>query len=192
MRNPDPECPGCGRPLPTDPAELAGLAACPHCRGELTATVFPAYGRGPVIGGTAERTTADDEATCFFHPSKKAAVPCDRCGRFLCALCDLPIAGEHLCPGCVQSAQKKEGLSGVGRPRLRWDIIVWNLVLLPLLACSLVSPVTGLAAAGLAVWGLRAPPSRVVPTRARLWAGLVAGLVVAAGGTVFWIVAATR
>ena len=28
-------------------------------------------------------------------------MPCGRCGRFLCALCDLDIGGRHLCPACV-------------------------------------------------------------------------------------------
>jgi hypothetical protein len=176
MHNPDPACPGCGRALPSHPNDLANIAACPNCRAELLVTVLPSFGRGPVTGVSAERTTSDDDATCFFHPTKKAAVPCDRCGRFLCALCDLPVAGEHLCPTCVQSSQKKDSLTGFGKPRVRWDVIVWWTVLAPIIICYIATPVSGFVAAGLAVWGLRSPPSRVVNSRARLIAGLVAGV----------------
>jgi hypothetical protein len=187
MRNPDPECPGCGRPLPGDPNELAGLEACPHCHGALAVLVLPSFGHGSIVGTAAERTTADDDAACFFHPAKKAIVPCDRCGRFLCGLCDLPVAGEHVCPTCLANVQKLEGVTGIGRPRIRWDIVVWSLVLLPLVACTLFSPITGLVSAGVAIWGLRSPPSRVNRSHAWLTAGLIAGLLEAGGGILVWI-----
>ncbi len=187
MRNPDPACPACGRLLPSAPQFLATLTACPNCLADLEIAVFPAFGRGPMVGRTAEKTSGDDEATCFFHPSKKASVPCDRCGRFLCALCDLPFGSEHLCPTCVQAAQKSGGIEGVVRARVRWDIIVWWTVLLPVLVCYFVLPITGLVAAGLAIWGLRRPPSRVARSRFSLIAGMITGLLFAGGGIAAYV-----
>ena len=43
-----------------------------------------------VFGGEDRAASAlDGEASCYFHAHKRAAVPCDGCGRFLCSLCDL-------------------------------------------------------------------------------------------------------
>lgn len=186
MRNPDPACPACGTRLPDGREAVAALAGCPQCGREIAVAVFPAFGRGPLVGARPESTTSDEEAACFFHPAKRAVVPCDRCGRFLCALCDLPIAGQHLCPECVQATHKKEGFAGVGRPRIRWDSVVWYLALLPVILCYFVVPVTALAAFGLGFWGLRAPPSRVANSRARIIAGMAVALLLAGGGIAVW------
>ena len=180
-----PACPECRTALPADPASLTSLTACPGCRTPLRITVFPAFGRGITLGPKAEKLTGDDEAACYFHATKKAVVPCDRCGRFLCALCDLPLAGEHLCPTCLQAAQQGGNTPApLDRSRVRWDRIVWLTVLLPILLCWMATPVTGFAAAGIAVWRLAAPPSRIVRSRGRLIAGAIAGVLVGVIGLV--------
>jgi hypothetical protein len=177
-----PACPACRAPFPTDAGTLAGLTRCPSCQVELRLTVLPGFGRVTPTGSRAERTGGDDEAACFFHPAKRAVVPCDRCGRFLCALCDLPVAGEHLCPACIQTAQQKGGLPALERSRIRWDLIVWLVLLLPILVCWIAVPVTALAGVGLAIWRLKAPPSRVAASRRSLMIAIGFGVLLALGG----------
>lgn len=77
--------------------------------------MFPAFFRPApaALPGEDLTTTAGAEgmdgtdgeaAACFFHARKRAAVPCDRCGRFLCRLCDLGFGdGRHLCPECLRA-----------------------------------------------------------------------------------------
>lgn len=43
-----------------------------------------------------------DQATCFFHPDKAFQACCQRCGRFVCGLCDLQLGAEHVCPTCFE------------------------------------------------------------------------------------------
>ena len=81
--------------------------ACPGCHAPLLAQVFPALFRPVAAGKAAENILSDEEASCFYHPAKKAVVPCGRCGRFLCTLCDIDLGGnQHFCPGCVATARQ--------------------------------------------------------------------------------------
>lgn len=86
------------------------LVPCPACQTLLLTRVFPAYFRASTAEEQRQETLGSDEdASCFFHPSKKAVVPCGNCGRFLCGLCDLAIDGHHLCPTCVEASRGKDG-----------------------------------------------------------------------------------
>src|SRR4029453_12242931 len=62
-------------------------APCPACGTLLEVEVFPAFHRSLPAVAAAEAVLTDEEASCFFHPEKKAVVPCQACGRFLCLLC---------------------------------------------------------------------------------------------------------
>jgi len=63
---------------------------------------FPALFRGIERGRPGESIALDDDASCFYHRGKKAVIPCESCGRFLCALCDVDFGGKHLCPPCIE------------------------------------------------------------------------------------------
>lgn len=127
-------CPSCRRPLPESAQDLAALQACPGCARPLEIQPFPGLTRIPAAGRPAESITGEGEAACFFHVTKKAVVPCDDCGRFLCALCDIELDGRHLCPSCLQAGQARGELPGLERSRTRWDLVVW-FVNLGLLTC---------------------------------------------------------
>ena len=99
-------CDKCQQQLPGAIANLTEPAACPSCRALLTVHVFPAFLRPVVRGRSSETLASQEEAGCFYHPHKKAVVPCEDCGRFLCALCDLEIDGRHICPACVEIARQ--------------------------------------------------------------------------------------
>ncbi len=184
-------CPRCHESLaPLTAAELAALTNCPRCRQVLEITLLPAYGRAPTVGQVGSNRTADDDPACFFHASKRAEVPCDQCGRFLCALCQLVVAGQNLCPTCLAS--------GAGGPRgawekerFRWDLLAWFLVLGPPLSLCLwfLSPLTSLVALGIGVWKLNSPPSRIHRSRRRLVVAVLAAVVLllAAGGLITFL-----
>ena len=99
-------CDHCRTVLPTAVVNTSEPVACPGCHAPLLARVFPAFSRAGTGGHASESVVSDEDASCFYHPRKKAVVPCVRCGRFLCALCDLEIDGQHLCPGCLSAAQE--------------------------------------------------------------------------------------
>lgn len=104
-------CPKCRRTLRTFGQGLLGRRriACQACDAVSHVWLFPAFRQDLSGGGTGESIIADDECQCFFHEDKRAVRACDRCGRFVCALCDVVFGSEHLCPQCVATGQKKEG-----------------------------------------------------------------------------------
>lgn len=105
-------CDKCQTALPGAVVHTGTLVACPACGVPTLVHVFPAFGRPVPRGRTPEALASPGDAGCFYHPGKKAVVPCDDCGRFLCALCDLePGDGRHVCPACAQAAGRG-GLRG--------------------------------------------------------------------------------
>ncbi len=100
-------CDRCATILPGAVTNTFEPVACPGCRALLVAQVFPAFFRPIAVGAAAENVLSQEDASCFYHPAKKAVVPCTRCGRFLCALCDIDLGGNrHVCPGCVDAARR--------------------------------------------------------------------------------------
>ena len=99
-------CDKCQTVLPGAVVNTGTLVACPACGVPTLVQLFPAFSRPVARGRVAEALGSAEDASCFYHPSKKAAVPCDECGRFLCTLCDLELDGRHICPECVEVARK--------------------------------------------------------------------------------------
>ena len=126
--------------------------------------VFPAFFRPFAPGHAGDWVMVEGESTCFYHPQKKAVVPCDVCGRFLCALCDCEIKGRHLCPACLESGQKKKSIQGLEDVRVLHSRLAFMLSLLPFF-------ITGLAAIYVAIRYRKEPGSLVAPMR---WAFPVA------------------
>jgi hypothetical protein len=89
-------CPDCSGNL-TAGATETGWQRCPYCETQLQIRTWP------VTRQTANAVAAmTDQATCFFHPDKAYQACCGRCGRFVCALCDLELGAEHVCPTCFE------------------------------------------------------------------------------------------
>ena len=131
-------CDRCQTPLPGAAANTGTPVACPACGATLIVQVFPAFGRPAPRGRSAEPLASAEDAGCFYHPQKKAVVPCEDCGRFLCALCDLEIDGRHVCPACVENARQ------AGRPLLLGSRTLHDRVAQTvLLAGTLLGVVTG-------------------------------------------------
>lgn len=100
-------CPQCRAALQPDALTGPHFAACPHCQSQLRAVVFPAFTRRSPERPERAQRAAEGEAACFFHPANRADLSCERCGRFICAVCDMTIGARHICPTCLSS-----GLSG--------------------------------------------------------------------------------
>ncbi len=114
----------------------------------------------------------DGEASCFYHPQKRASVPCAACGRFLCALCDVDLNGEHFCPACMDTGQKKGKLTQLENKRFLWDSAALGVALLPLLMWP-ITMLTAPAAIVIAIAGWKKPSSMIPRTRVRLYAALL-------------------
>jgi len=151
-------CPKCRVALPDALYNQGAFAPCPNCGSAVRCEVFPALYAGPRLGRPGELLVDASEASCFFHPEKKAAVACDSCGRFLCALCDLDFSDRHICPSCLAAGRKKGALGNLDHFRLSWSGMALLLSTVPLLAYP-ISCVTAPAAIVVALIGLRKPPS---------------------------------
>jgi hypothetical protein len=175
-------CPTCGTEIPGTILGR-GPAACPFCRTPLRIDVFPALFAGLPKGRSADPVVAEGEASCFYHPRKKAEVPCDSCGRFLCALCDLEIADGHFCPYCL-AAYRDESVKWEGRNplwtarlterRIRYADIALVLGILPMLLCMPITIVTGPITVYLCNRHRMSPPSLFPSGRWRIGVALTA------------------
>ena len=173
-------CPACGFSLPLDALASAAGTPCPGCRARLSGALFPVFWQpAPAASGLAD-SAGTGEAVCFFHPENRAALSCDRCGRFVCAVCDMPLGTRHLCPACLSSGLGGEKLAELVVRRFLWADTALLAGLLPLLAGLFVWPgfiVSGPAAIFCALFGWKRPGS--LPRGRRHWVavlGLILGL----------------
>jgi hypothetical protein len=105
---------------------------CPSCLESQRIFAFPALSR-PATASAALPALESNDASCFYHPLKQAVVACDNCGRFLCALCDVEMAGSHRCPACLEIGKRKRKLETVENRRILFDSIALTLSIVPLL-----------------------------------------------------------
>jgi hypothetical protein len=182
-----PHCLGCKGVLPAVLLNRNELTPCPHCGVAVQAEVFPALLRPPAIGHAGEATLLETEASCYYHADKKAVVPCESCGRFLCALCDCHLAGKHYCPSCLETGPSKGRMPNLENSRMLYDSIALSLAVLPvaLLFGIYFTFITAPMAIYVAIRYWNAPRSIVGRTRARY----VVALVLAVGQIAAWGVA---
>jgi hypothetical protein len=126
-------CTKCRTPLPVALYNARALRPCPSCGTRLQIEVFPAVLRPPGPGSAGEAVMMDGESTCFFHTTKRAVVPCESCGRFLCAVCDVEMNGQHLCPMCIESGKKKGKIEKLENKRTLHDSIALAVALYPMI-----------------------------------------------------------
>ena len=159
-----PECGGDVTPLGTHER----WRRCPYCEKLLQVRIWP------VARQSANAAVAmPEQATCFFHPEKAFQACCQRCGRFLCALCDLQLGAEHVCPTCFERGRADSAIeSGKAEWRHR-DVLYDSIALTIGWAWIIVWPsiVAALPAAiFLHVKYRKAPRSYLIPRRGwRFW-----------------------
>lgn len=125
-------CDRCRSRLPAAALNTPDLVACPSCGAALRFLVFPAYYRAHAPAQKGETLMVEGESSCFYHLTKKAVVPCDGCGRFLCALCDVELDNKHLCPKCLESAKEKRTMDTLENERYLYDALALNLAVVGL------------------------------------------------------------
>ena len=165
-------CHSCGAPLPSEFVNLDGPTPCPNCGAQFQVLLFPAL-RRPQQAAAPAQTLVEGESTCFYHPAKKAVVPCDHCGRFLCALCDIETAGRHLCPQCLEGGVVSTPASS---EIIYYDTIAFWLSLVGLLLLW-PSIVTAPAALYYAVRYRKAPRSAARRSGIQWWFAVILSLV---------------
>jgi hypothetical protein len=116
-------CTHCNAPLSKTAANTHSLVACAACGSSLRVDVYPAIARSLPAGRIGEALQVDKEAGCFYHPRKKAVIPCATCGRFLCALCDVALNGQHLCPACLEKGKTRHKIKNLENHRTCYDTI---------------------------------------------------------------------
>lgn len=169
--------------LPRQVFNLEAGGACPQCNSRVDVTVFPALFADPALeqdSGVAR--SSEEQAGCFYHPHKEAAVPCAGCGLFLCTLCATEIGGRQICPKCLETELKQPDGATLANHRTLYGHMAFTLALLPLLIWP-VTLLTAPAALFIAIRYWKKPGSLVSRSR---WRAVVA--IVAASLQIFgWI-----
>lgn len=173
-------CPKCRTPLPEAHFNASGPFPCPGCARSVEAAVFPACYQPASRGAAAESVFAAGEASCFNHPGNRAVVACDSCGRFLCALCDIALDAQHLCPACLNTGRKKGSVRHLESSRTLYGHLALLLALAPLLIWP-ITVITAPLAMFFAIFGWNKPGSLTRPGRVRHVIAFVLGLLQTAG-----------
>lgn len=165
-------CPSCAATLKVYDEAAPMLLECAQCRRKMTVLAFSASAPDHTLTISGAVAT-EGEAACFFHPEKRAERNCEHCGRFICALCDLPIGSRRLCPTCVSGGLEQQKLPELVNQRTNWDHLTFQTGVIPLFVGWLFFPVllaTGPAAIFFGIYGWNKPGS-VVHGRRRFLAG---------------------
>ncbi len=176
MRTLSLDCGKCKKQLYLPIQEPSLHARCPHCETDIQVEAFPALLQAEAPAQRGEALLVDNESSCFYHPSKKAVVACEECGRFLCSLCEIELDGRRLCSTCIEKAATKGKMERLQNERVRYDDIALTLAVLPLFFFW-ISFITAPAALFVVIRYWKAPMSLVYRNRWRLVAALIiAGL----------------
>jgi hypothetical protein len=172
-------CPECGFELKPHFLESPDYRPCHVCGHEMSALPYPACFTAQQVITVADLRRGEEDASCFYHESKKAVHPCSQCGRFLCALCSAQIGEDVLCPACIVAGEKTtRGLKTTDRlerGRQLFDSLALIVATLPALTISF-SIVGGPVAAYLALRYWKKPTSIVRRYQWRKWLALALGL----------------
>jgi hypothetical protein len=183
MSAPPVTCTKCTASLPGDFFNLPEPVACPGCGQNLQVEVFPALFQRFAPGRAGEAILDESESSCFYHPQKKAVLPCDSCGRFLCALCDCELDGQHICPACLETGKKKGKIQSLQNHRVLYDSMALGLTWIPMLLFPLVyfTFMTAPLALFIAIRHWNTPSSIVRRTKARYVAAIIIATLQLAG-----------
>ncbi len=159
-------CNNCRYVLSSEHFNHAKMFLCPKCGIPSQIAVFPAYFKEVTPGKAGEDLLVDHEASCFYHPGKKAVILCDTCGRFLCSLCDIELHDQHLCPNCLESGKKKKKIKNLEKHRTLYDALTLRIAIYPIF----MWPITIITAPVAFFMALRYwnAPSSLTPRRTKL------------------------
>lgn len=185
------QCPTCRAWLLGEIFNQPELRPCPACGLPLQVEVFPALFRKIGAGQNAEAVMIEGESSCFYHPKKKAVVPCEACGRFLCALCDCDLRGQHLCPACLEIGKAKGKIKTLDNERTLYDDIALALAIYPLLFFYFTL-VTAPMSLFVAIRYWKAPQGILRRTKTRFVVAMILATLQIAGWTILFVTIARR
>jgi hypothetical protein len=109
-----PQCPRCGVSLTPDWIR-SGAITCPFCNRAFEATAFSPAPRKQVV--TTEVVTVGPEGAnaCANHTRNAATASCQRCGLFICGLCDMNVGSGSYCPSCFERVRSEGTLHTAAR-----------------------------------------------------------------------------
>ena len=109
-----PQCPRCGVTLTSDWIR-SGTITCPYCSRAFEATAFSPPPRKQVV--TTEVVTVGPEGAnaCANHARNAATASCQRCGLFICGLCDMNVGSGSYCPSCFERVRTEGTLHTAAR-----------------------------------------------------------------------------
>lgn len=154
-------CPSCNSELPEWLLRAKRTETlCPNCYTALAIEIFPSLFRKPAAIDAQKLVLAEGEACCYGHATKRAVSLCNRCGRFLCALCEVEIEGAIWCPGCLESKRGAPPPRALEKRRMLYDSIALALSIWPV---ALLYPVivTAPTAIYLAIRHWKSPSSLI-------------------------------
>jgi hypothetical protein len=184
MNSPLVQCSNCNAALLDGVFNQPDFRPCPSCAAPLQIEIFPALFRRAMPGRPGEAILIESEASCFYHPQKKAVLPCDGCGRFVCALCDCEMDGRHYCPTCLEAGRTKGKIKNLQNSRTLYDTIALWLTIFPILVFYLTF-ITAPMALFIAIKHWNTPTSIVRNNKA----GYILAIVLASLQILGWIIA---
>lgn len=189
MNNAQIQCPACRAWLVEGPFNLPDFAPCPACGVPLLIEIFPALFRKIIAGQSAEIIMIEGESSCFYHPQKKAVLPCEGCGRFLCALCDCQFNGQHFCTTCLETARTKGKIRNLQNERTLYDSIALSLAIYPLVTVIFYyfTFITAPMALFVAIRYWKAPQGILRRTKIRFIFAIIIALATIGGWTTLFI-----
>jgi hypothetical protein len=105
-----PHCPHCAQALTADWVH-SGTIVCPYCSRPFLAETFqpPQRKLRPVA---VVESFPEGANACATHPANAAVTSCQRCGLFICSLCEMNIGAGSLCPSCFDRVRAEGELRG--------------------------------------------------------------------------------
>jgi len=162
---------------------------CPTCSADIRVDAFPALLRKQSTIEPGSLLKIDNEAGCFYHPQKKAAVHCSVCGRFLCALCDVELNGRHFCMACLEHGKRQRKIRNLENERVLYDNIALMVAFFPLMVFY-ITIFTAPAALFIAFKHWKSPSSIIPRTKIRFVIAIMLSVLQIAGwtyGIYYWI-----
>lgn len=110
-----PQCPRCAQPLAADEIR-SGTLICPHCNHRFEATAFTPPERKHAAAITEVTSVGPEGAnSCANHARNAATASCQRCGLFICSLCDMNVGTGSYCPSCFERVRTEGTLQAAAR-----------------------------------------------------------------------------
>jgi uncharacterized paraquat-inducible protein A len=172
-----PACPACNAELEL-PALRDGAQTCAKCGTSFEARVFHPPQRSARVLQLAQ-LGPDGATSCANHARNAAVANCERCGLFICSLCEISIEDGTFCPSCFDRMSKEGRVAGATTRFRDYASLAITMAIFSLI----MFPLTGIPLGSLSIYyvvkGFR---NRDTATAGKI--GLVLALLMGLGGIV--------